>query len=457
MVLTRTLGLAGFGAWSLFIVTLSMTMTVSTMNCGSSLMRFLSGNRKPSEVNEAISTVFAMVSGVALIVGIALVCFSGVFVRRAFHSYQSGGILLAALIAALFFDSIFEEIKNLLRARRENRLWAYLCLTRLIPETLVVIAVAYVAESVAAAAWSYVAIAALSVAGGMVYLRARQGVRIVRPSRHIFLKYARYGLPLLPGVLASTLSLGADKYVVSCYLGLQEVGIYSVCFAISALVFFSTGAINDVLFPELSALHDQNDQQSFRNRFESVQKFVFGFGAGVAGLMAFFPHDILRTVASHDFAPGASTLAVLGVQGIFMAFILLYVVILNVHFRVWTTTVFWAVSGIAIVGFDVLLVPRIGIVGAAVGQLLATAGGAAILIAMHWKLFRQTFRPTWVLQISSASLGVYILAVVWHPAMATLLDSIARILAGGGVFLACLWVTRYMTLSDLRRLKKAMP
>lgn len=456
VVLTRALGPAGFGAWSLFIVTLSATMTVSTMNCGSSLMRFLSGDRTPVEVNQAISTVFVMVSGVALTIGIALFCASHAFIKLAFHSYGSGGVLLAALIAGLFFDSLFEEIKNLLRARRQNRPWAYLCLTRLAPETLAVIVVAYWAESVAGAAWTYAIVAALSVAGGMAYLWTQRGVRIVKPSAAVFSKYARYGLPLLPGVFASTLSLGADKYAVSYYLGLKEVGIYNVCFAISALVFFLTGPINDVLFPELSALYDRKDWQSFRNRFKGIQKFVFGLSVGLAALMAFFPRDILRVLASHDFISGASTLAVLGVQGIFMVFVLLYIVILNVHFRVWTTTLFWVASGIAIIALDVLLVPRIGIVGAAISQLLATAGGAAVLIGMHWTMFRETFRPVWAMQAGVAFAGVYLVAVIWRADVATPVAGIARVLAGAGAFLVCLWLTRYVTPGEIRFFRKAI-
>ncbi|MGC1934954.1 MAG: oligosaccharide flippase family protein, partial [Candidatus Acidiferrales bacterium] len=456
VILTRVLGPAGFGAWSLFIVTLSAAMTVSTMNCGSSLMRFLSGERKPNEVNEALSTVFVMVGGVALAIGIVFICFSHSIANLVFHSYRGSGILLFALILALVFDSFFEEIKNLLRARRQNQPWAYLCLARLFPETLAVIAVAWWLESVAAAAWTYVAVAAISVAGGTAYLCIHWSIRFVRPSRCVFSKYALYGLPLLPGVFASTLSLGADKYLVSYYLGLKDVGIYSVCFAISALVFFLTGPINDVLFPELSALHDKQESQAFCHRFAGIQKFVFGFGVGAAALLSVFPGQILRILASRDFTSGAATLAILGVQGIFMAFVLLYAVVLNVQLRVWSSTLFWALSGVAIVALDVLLLPRIGIIGAAISQLIATACGAAVLIAMHWELFRRTFRLAWLFQTGAAFTCVYLVAVVWRADSTTLPANLARIFMGAGAFLLCLRLTHYFTGSDIRLLRKAV-
>ena len=196
----------------------------------------------------------------------------------------------------------------------------------------------------------------------------------------MFSKYALYGLPLLPGVFASTLSLGADKYLVSYYLGLKKFEMLYVSASPQSrrwCFFFQTSQINDVLFPELSALHDKQESQAFCHRFAGIQKFVFGFGVGATALLSVFPGQILRILASRNSTSGAATLAILGVQGIFMAFVLLYVVVLNVQLRVWSSTLFWALSGVAIVALDVLLLPRIGIIGAAISQLIATACGAA--------------------------------------------------------------------------------
>ena len=455
VILTRVLGPEEFGVWSLFLVTLSSATTISTLNCGSSMMRFLSGPRARGGVNQAFTTVLAMVGGASIFLAALFICFSGQMSAVIFKSNQGLGIVLL-LAAALVFDSLFEELKNLLRARRLNRAWAYLCLARLLPETLAVICIAWWLKSVAAAGATYLAVSICAVSGAMLYLAIRHGFRFTSPNRKIFLKYARYGLPLLPGVLASTVSLGADKYLVSYYLGLKQVGIYSACFAVSALVFFLTGPINDVLFPELSALYDMQHGESFRRRFAGVQKFVLGFAVGAAALLAAFPHETLRLVAPQDFASGSTTLAILGVQGIFMAIVLLYVVILNVRMRVWSSTIFWVVSGVAIVSIDIVLLPRLGIAGAAISQLIVTVAGAFILIGMHWKLFRETFEPAWLLQTGATFVAVYALAILWRGGASGIAEEVLRIGCGAGVFLVGLLATRYVTWSELRVVRHAM-
>lgn len=454
MVLTRALGPAGFGAWALFVVTLSTATTVSTVNCGSSLMRFLSGERTSDEVSQAFSTVLAMVIGTSVILAMMFVLFSRQIASMVFGSVHAGGLLIL-LGAALVSESAFEEMKNLLRARRLNQSWAYFCFARLLPETAAVIVVALFFGSVQAVAFAYVVVSASCCIGGMVYLRIAHGVRLVTPSSRVFRQYSWYGLALLPGVFASVVSLGADKYIVSFYLGLKQVGIYGACFAVSAVVFFLTGPINDVLFPELSALYDGGRWSIFEQRFRSVQKFVFGFACGAAAILVAFPREILSIIGPPEFAAGKLTLVLLGIQGIPMALVMLYVVILNTRLRVWSTSVFWIISGAAILSLDVVLIPRVGIAGAAVSQLLITSLGALLLVAMHWQLFRRTFDLAWLVQASLAFAIVWMAASTFGPAV-SLWSAIERIVAGEGAFVVSLFATGYLPVRVLANLARSL-
>ena len=455
VLLTRALGPAGFGAWSLFMVTLSTATSVSTLNCGSSLMRFLSGSRSEDEVNEAFSTVLLMVGIAGGFLGAAFLLLSNQATYWIFRSKQSVG-LVALLAAALVFNCLFEEIKNILRARRCNRSWAWLSLARIVPETAAVILAALWLKNAESAVSALVFVSVCSVCAGMIYLKARHTIRIAKPSCGILVKYTKYGLPLLPGVFASTLSLGADKYVVGYFLGLKQVGIYSVCFAISGVVFFLTGPINDVLFPELSALYDGRNWATFHERFRAVQKFVLAFAFGMAAILAAVPRQVLRMVAPPDFSAGSATLAVLGFQGIFMAMVLMYVVVLNTRMRVWSTTIFWLLSGAAIILLDVALVPRIGILGAALSQLLATATGAIVLVAIHWKLFRETFEAKWLAQLAFSCFGVWLARSLWQTQPDAFLRSILAVGASAAIYASCLYCTGYFTLPDVRGFATAL-
>jgi O-antigen/teichoic acid export membrane protein len=456
VVFSRKLGPKDYGAWSLFNVSLAIAVAIATLNAGSSMMRFLNGERTSEDIDRSISTVFTMVGATALAVGMVIAGLSNWGAATIFHD-RHDRVLILLLAAALPFSCLYEAVRGFLRARRLNRNWALLSLSRLIPETMALVLIGWSFLSVRAIVWTYLGCAVLAAVLGVSYLRGYRRIHFVGPSQAVMTRYLSFGMPLMPGALAYFLSVSADRYFVGYYLDLKQVGIYSVCFSISALAFFLLGPINDVLFPELSALYDSGDSQAFLQRFSGIQKFVFGFSVGAAALLAAFPEDVLMVFSSRDFISGSITLAILGIQGIFMALVLLYAVLLGVRLKVWSYSWFWVGSGIVIVVLDVLLVPRIGIAGAAVSQLVATAGGAIVLVGLNWRLFRQSFPLAWLLQNGVAFGAAFLVAAFWpHSPSSGGLRSCMRLVAGSAAIIASLFLTGYLRPGDLRLFQAAL-
>jgi O-antigen/teichoic acid export membrane protein len=456
VVFARKLGARDYGAWSLFIVSLTIAMATATLNAGSSMMRFLNGDRTAQDIDQSISTVFTMVGATAVAVATVIAGLSKWGAANIFHDSRDR-VLLLLLAATLPFSCLFEEVRGFLRARRLNRNWAFLTLSRLIPETLALVLIAGSLLGVTAIAWAYLVCEVLAAVCAVFYLCRYRRIRFVGPSRAVMTRYLSFGVPLLPGALAYFLQISADRYLVGYYLDLKQVGIYSICFSISALAFFLLGPINDVLVPELSTLYDAGDSQAFLQRFSGIQKFVFGSSLGAAALLTAFPADVLMIFSSRDFISGDTTLVILGIQGIFMALVLLYAVLLSVRLKVWSYSWFWVGSGVVIVVLDMLLVPRIGIAGAAVSQLVATAGGAIVLVGLNWQIFRQSFRPAWLLQNGVAFAAVFAVATIWkHSLSSGVLESCVHLVAGSAAFVVGLAVTGYLRSSDFELFRAAL-
>jgi O-antigen/teichoic acid export membrane protein len=453
---SRALGPSGFGIWSLFQTTLGLGLILTSMTQGNAMMRFLAGKHTRHEINRGLSSVFAAVSISSLILALGFVVFSKDLSRLLFRG--DGGRTLLLLIALILpLETYFEEMRGFLRARRLNRSWAFFTLGRQVPETLLLVALVWwwMRDPVALVG-GYLVTAALSVSLGFFYLVRYQRIGLARPSAVMMSKYVPYGLALVPGALASTLSFSADRYLVGYYLDLHQVGIYSVCFTVSSLGFFFVGPLNDVLFPEMAALHDAGDRNEFYARFSGVQKVVTGLSVGSTALLIAFPREILRVLTTQDFSSGGLTLVILGLQGIFMSVVMLYNVILLVQLRVWCTTAVWAGMGAMVLLVDVVLLPRVGIVGAGSSQLISSVAGALLAVGLNWEIFRSTFRFVWILQTGAALLGVWLLAHSWQSSAASIGQSLEHIAVGAAVFVLGLFVTRYLCLGELVALQKAM-
>ncbi len=456
IVFARALGPSGFGIWSLFLTTLGMALVVTSMNQGGAMMRFLGGDRNRQETNRVFSSVSAAVLVSSAIVAGGLTVFSRDLSNELFRDPRGRTILLL-LAAVMPLETLFEMMRGLLRGRRLNRSWAFFTLGRQVPECLLLIAVAlwWMRDPVALVG-TYLFTAALAVSIGFIYLYRYQHTRLVKPSRATLSKYLPYGLALVPGGLVSLLSFSADRYLVAHYLDLRQVGIYSVCFTVSALGFFFVGPLNDVLLPEMAALYDAGSWNQFYARFSGVQKFVFGLAVAATAILFAFPQQILRLFTTQEFSSGGPVLAILGLQGVFMSIIMLYIIMLYVRLHVWWTTWIWAGMGVIVLAMDVILLPRVGIIGAGWGQLISSVAGAVVIIGLNWEIFRRTFRLAWLVQAGIPFAGVWLLAHFWQSGTLSIGQSLVRIAFGTVIFVLGLAMTRYLRASELIALHRAV-
>lgn len=440
-VFARSLGPKGFGEWSMFMATLGILINVASLNLGSAMMRFLSGERPDDEVSSAYSTVLltSLASSVGL--GAGIVALSAPVSRYVFESsgHRTTILLLGVVLCT---DLLFECSRGLLRARRENLTWAALTLSRLVPEALVFAAVAFLWNDSVTTLVSYAACSAVAALVGWLVVRRRCRLRWTAPSRNLFGTYAAFGAALLPGAIAFLAASNASRYLVAAQLGLREVGIYNASLQIASIASLYVGPITDVLFPELSQLHDSSRQELFAERFGDVQKLVLALSGGAAALMAVFPASVLRLVVQTDFLEGSPVLAVLGVNSCLTALLVLYMVVLNVKLRVWFSTALWTTLSVLMLVLGWLLVPSMGTQGAAVGQLAATGAACAVTLLANASLVRRTFRRAWVLQVGGSVAAVWLFARVWGDST-SLAGAVARLAAGGFLFLFVLVVTGF--------------
>jgi O-antigen/teichoic acid export membrane protein len=446
---SRALGPSGYGEWALFQSTLGIGLILASMTQGNAMMRFITVGRTREDVNRAFSSVLVAVSAVSLLVAMTLAACSNVLSELLFRDGRGRSVfLLTAMIIPA--EICFEMMRGLLRARRQNRQWAFFTLIRQMPETLLLILIVwYWIKSPATLIAGYLVMAILSAVLGLVYLICVYGIRPRRPSAEILSKYLPYGLALIPGGLISLLSFSADRFLVAHYLNLQQVGIYTVCFTVSSLGFFFVGPLNDVLLPEMSALHDAQNWNEFDKRFSTIQRAVMGISIAGSAILIAFPTSILQLFTTRDFVSGAPALAILGLQGAFMSLVMLYVVIMYVRFRVWWTTVTWAVMGALVLSVDVLLLPSAGIRGASWSQLISSVAGAALVIGLNWDVFKRTFHAVWILQTGLGLLAVQLVASFWHVHAYSPGQSVLRIATGAAVYVAALFATGFWRMSDL--------
>ena len=96
-----------------------------------------------------------------------------------------------------------------------------------------------------------------------------------------------------------------------------------------------------------------------------------------------------------------------------------------------------------------VVVPRIGIVGAGISQLVSSIVGAVLVISLNRDIFLHTFQWRWLCQCGAPVLGVILLAYLWRSSSDSTVGSLEQLLAGAVVFVTGLLITRYVRVAEL--------
>lgn len=179
-----------------------------------------------------------------------------------------------------------------------------------------------------------------------------------------------FGLPFIPANLAGWVLTLSDRYFLERFSGLGVVGVYAVGYSIAGVLNMMMGWFNTAWAPYCMSLTGQAEAPRLYSRFLTYAFAAFCcLGLGLSLLAA----PVLRLLAAEAYAPAASIVPWIVLSCLFYE---LYYV-LSLGFDLTGRTRFPAIAiGLAALlntGLNLLLIPRLGMTGAAVATAVSYA------------------------------------------------------------------------------------
>lgn len=356
---TRRLTIAEFGV--LGLVQLVDALLVMFLNLGMStaILRRVAGARDPEWQADVFSGLVTIVVWSA-VVGAA--CFaSGQLLNRAIF----GGALDSVLIAAVLVNGAFGAWKlfvlSLIRA--EGRAVRYLVVNvghfaLLMLSSLTF--VAWLGLGLRGAIFAQALASGAAFAALLPFLMARAHPRWHASAVRELL---RYGLPLMPGMVAMTLITMSNRVFLQHMRDAADVGIYTLAFRIALpLQIAFVAPFRTAWLPVLFSLGKREEV----DRVASLALCYFLAAAGLAGLfLSLFAPDLIRLISTERYAESAPIVPLL-----VLGFLLngIYFIVDGGVLRAGKTHVYpWIVGGAAVVNLalNYSFIGRWGVLGAA--------------------------------------------------------------------------------------------
>ncbi|AKB30447.1 Membrane protein involved in the export of O-antigen, teichoic acid lipoteichoic acids [Methanosarcina siciliae C2J] len=387
-IITKTLGTYDYGLWAQISITTSLISSLALMGLSMSFVRFLSSETDKKKIREAVYSILFFVTASGLMASFLLYIFAeplatfGFKEPEATYFVKAGSLLIILNIiesVSLFYFRVFRQIKK----------FSYLTFFETFGKLLFIVIFLKMGYGLLGV------ITATLITQGLIFLVAFvtivSQIGFVIPRFTYIREYLQFSLPLTPNSLIRWVTDSSDRYMVTYLLGLGSVGVYSAACSIGNLIQLFVSPLQLILFPELSKLFDENKMEEVRTYMShSLRYFLIISIPAVFGLSA-LAKPLLGILTTPDFVSGWFVIPIIAfaglMAGIFQIFVNTMFLIKKTKFATYINIVA-AVSNVIV---NLILIPSVGIIGAAFSTLISYFLMATLCIHVSLKHFKLDF------------------------------------------------------------------
>jgi O-antigen/teichoic acid export membrane protein len=382
--LASVLGARLIGADGLGIIGAALTIATLcalTANGGLNIATIYLLGRRPHERREIVGQVAVMATAAAILAA-AAVFLAGFLLRTTVLGGASASLLLAAAATGagiLLFELGGGVLLGLHRRSQYIGIQAVEALSSLALTALILVAISRSATGFLAAAANGYWAGALAAA----FLARRQLGPLPLGVRRSFAGEALgIGLRGQVGNILQYLNLRLDLLLVPALLNLASAGVYLVAVRISEVLTQVSSSSAAFLFPHVAA-QAERDATATTERATRMTLVVVVLGGLPLLLLA---EPILSLAFGDEFVGGAGALRIMLVAMLPLSLVRIMAGDLKGRGRPGTVSLAALTALVATVVLDLLLIPLLGIEGAALASLLTYSTSAAMLLVIYRRL-----------------------------------------------------------------------
>jgi O-antigen/teichoic acid export membrane protein len=196
------------------------------------------------------------------------------------------------------------------------------------------------------------------------------------PSFHwsAFQRLFSFSLPLLVSALCTLIVTRVDRFILAYYMPLVAVTFYTLPYSLSEKLSMGVANISSVVYPFASELHSRDAHDKLEELYVRSSKLLVIITLPLMILLLAIPGAILRFWLGPEYATqGAVCLGILGVATFLGALSAVSTMTALGAGKAWMPAAFAIASSVINLVSNLLLIPRYGINGAALGALLPQA------------------------------------------------------------------------------------
>lgn len=220
--------------------------------------------------------------------------------------------------------------------------------------------------------------------------------------------YLKYSLPLVPVAFLFWVINYSDRIVIAHFLGISDVGVYSATYNIGQFLKFYIAPISFVLFPTITKLWEEAKYDQIKFYIEKSYRYYALLAIPSLFGSFYLAPSLLKILANEDFVTDKYLILFVLLGFLFIGFYQIFLYIYHLKEKVYQLPFIFLIVSIVNIGLNIILVPVMGIVGAAFSTFISYAIQTFIIYRYSKKMFDYNLNIIYLLKIILASTIMYI-------------------------------------------------
>ena len=410
-ILTKMLPIEEYGAWIQIMVTISLIPPIALMGLPYTMVRFLAAEKNKTEIQNAFYSIATFILFISLIISLLL-------------------FLISKPFAAVFLDDRIELVKiislilpiqclngvcfNFFRTFQQIKRYSLFTLIQTYGN------VALVAYAVlngygifgAVVAFLITQIITFLLTGSLIITKI--GVKIPNFSR--MKEYLSFGLPTVPGNLSSWVVNSSDRYLIGFFLGTAFVGYYSPGYTLGNIIMMFMAPLVFMLPAVLSKYYDENNMNEVKTVLRYSLKYFLALAIPSAFGLSLLSKPILTILSTPEIASqGYLITPFVAVSALLFGAYAVIAQIIVLEKKTKITGTIWIMAAILNLGLNIVFIPYMGILGAAITTLIAFALAFILTSFYSFKYLKFDIELGFILKSIFASVVMSLVIIKWNP------------------------------------------
>lgn len=371
-IFTRILSKSEYGIMAIVTATLTLCNILASGGLRPSVVKFYGEYKyKEGNVDLLYSTLFVSTCFFGVIFAI-LIFLAGYVIPGAILSSQISQ-LFGFVAGLIFFNVIIKLVLSILKAEEKTLLYGTIfVVNKYLGLGLSIVFVVFLSMRLQGIYSGLLLSDALFAIILMFYVAKRLKAKILKFSKDVFWEVFKYGVPLLLLNVSAFFNNMGDRYLIQLFLGSEKVAVYSVGYNMSSYVqALLLNTMTMAFWPICMNLWSQKGVEETEKFLKKVMLIYIVVACPIIFGTSALGSELIVLMASSKYA-GTHTLIPFIISGIMIGGLHLSVTAgLYIYKKTVLISLLLLFSATINIALNYLLIPKIGIIGAALATLVS--------------------------------------------------------------------------------------